>query len=41
MTFDEFAAFVSEYTLDKANEISGVPKENLEALAKAYADPKT
>ncbi|MBK6355404.1 MAG: nitrate reductase catalytic subunit NapA [Betaproteobacteria bacterium] len=40
MTFDEFAAFVSEYTLDKAHELSGVPKANLEALAKAYADPK-
>ncbi|MER2516430.1 MAG: nitrate reductase catalytic subunit NapA [Candidatus Accumulibacter phosphatis] len=39
MTFDEFKAFVAEYTLDKTHEISGVPKENLEALAKAYADP--
>jgi len=41
MTFEEFAAFVSEYTLDKAHEISGVPKDKLEALAKTYADPKT
>ena len=41
ITFDEFAAFVSEYTLDKTHEISGVPKDRLEALAKAYADPKT
>jgi nitrate reductase NapA len=41
ITFDEFAKFVSEYTLDKAYEISGVPKDKLEALAKAYADPKT
>ncbi|MDZ4251417.1 MAG: nitrate reductase catalytic subunit NapA [Sulfuritalea sp.] len=41
ITFDEFARFVSEYTLDKAHEISGVPKDRLEALAKAYADPKT
>ena len=41
ISFDEFAAFVSEYTLDKAHEISGVPKENLELLAKTYADPKT
>ncbi|MDD5297392.1 MAG: nitrate reductase catalytic subunit NapA [Rhodocyclaceae bacterium] len=40
ITFDEFKAFVSEYTLDKAHEISGVPKDRLEALAKAYADPK-
>jgi len=41
MTFDEFKAFVAEYTLDKAHEISGVPKDQLELLAKTYADPKT
>ena len=41
ISFDEFATFVSEYTLDKAHEISGVPKDKLEALAKVYADPKT
>ena len=41
MTFDEFKQFVSEYTLDKAHAISGVPKDKLEALAKVYADPKT
>ncbi len=41
ISFDEFKQFVSEYTLDKTFEISGVPKERLEALAKAYADPKT
>ncbi len=41
ISFDEFAKFVSEYTLDKAHEISGVPKDKLEALAKTYADPKT
>ncbi|HNB44972.1 MAG TPA: molybdopterin-dependent oxidoreductase, partial [Burkholderiaceae bacterium] len=41
ISFDDFAKFVSEYTLDKAHQISGVPKEKLEALAKAYADPKT
>ncbi len=41
ITFDEFKAFVAEYTLDKAHEISGVPKDKLEALAKLYADPKT
>jgi nitrate reductase NapA len=40
MTFDEFKAFVAEYTLDKAHQISGVPKDKLEALAKVYADPK-
>ncbi|HJV73652.1 MAG TPA: nitrate reductase catalytic subunit NapA [Noviherbaspirillum sp.] len=41
ISFDEFKAFVSEYTLEKTHEISGVPKENLERLAKIYADPKT
>ncbi|GAO37141.1 nitrate reductase catalytic subunit [Sulfuricella sp. T08] len=40
ITFDEFKKFVSEYTLDKTHEISGVPKDKLEALAKLYADPK-
>jgi nitrate reductase NapA len=40
ISFEQFAKFVSEYTLDKAHEISGVPKDKLEALAKAYADPK-
>jgi nitrate reductase NapA len=39
-SFDEYAKFVSEYTLDKTHEISGVPKKDLEALAKLYADPK-
>ena len=39
MSFEEFAAFVAEYTLDKAHEISGVPKNRLEALAELYADP--
>ncbi len=41
ISFDEFKQFVSEYTVDKAHEISGVPKDKLEALAKVYADPKT
>jgi nitrate reductase NapA len=41
ITFDEFKTFVSEYTADKVSEISGVPKDKLEALAKLYADPKT
>jgi len=40
MTFDEFDEFVSEYTLDKVHEMTGVPKERLEALAELYADPK-
>ncbi|TCP94869.1 periplasmic nitrate reductase subunit NapA apoprotein [Cricetibacter osteomyelitidis] len=37
--FDELKALVSEYTLDKAHQMSGVPKEQLESLAKLYADP--
>jgi nitrate reductase NapA len=41
ITFDEFKAFVAEYTADKVSALSGVPKDKLEALAKAYADPKT
>ena len=40
ITFAEYKAFVAEYTLDKAHQISGVPKAQLEALAKIYADPK-
>lgn len=40
MSFDEFAEFVSEYTLDKVHEMTGVPKGRLEELAELYADPK-
>jgi nitrate reductase (cytochrome) len=40
MSFDEFAAFVADYTAEKVSEISGVPVSQLEALAKLYADPK-
>ncbi|WP_298374627.1 nitrate reductase catalytic subunit NapA [Azospirillum sp.] len=39
ISFEEFAAFVAPYTLDKAHELSGVPKNRLEALAALYADP--
>ena len=39
ISFDEYKKFVSEYTLDKAHQISGVPKKDLEALAQLYADP--
>jgi nitrate reductase NapA len=38
--FDEFKAFVAEYTAEKVSKISGVPVEQLEALARLYADPK-
>ena len=41
ITFEEFKQFVAEYTADKVSALSGVPKDKLEALAKAYADPKT
>ena len=39
MTFEEYAAFVGEYTLDRVHAMSGVPKRRLEALAELYADP--
>jgi nitrate reductase NapA len=39
VTFDEYAAMVAEYTLEKTSKMSGVPAEQLERLAKAYADP--
>jgi len=40
ISFDDYAKSVAEYTVEKASEISGVPKKNLEKLAKIYADPK-
>jgi nitrate reductase NapA len=40
MSFEEYQRFVAEYTADKVSSISGVPQEQLEALAKLYADPK-
>ena len=39
ISFDDYAKFVSEYTLEKVAELSGVPAEQLERLAKLYADP--
>lgn len=39
-TFAEYQKFVSDYTLDKVHQLSGVPKAELEALAQIYADPK-
>jgi nitrate reductase NapA len=38
-SFDEYAKFVSDYTLEKASALSGVAPEKLEALAELYADP--
>ncbi len=39
MTFEEFKAFVSEYTVEKASELSGVKPEKLIELAELYANP--
>ncbi|WP_417763471.1 nitrate reductase catalytic subunit NapA [Shewanella sp.] len=39
ISFDEYAKFVSSYTLEYASEMSGASKEQLLALAKSYADP--
>lgn len=39
--FDAYARMVSDYTLEKTAELSGVSKERLLTLAKLYADPKT
>ncbi|HKJ76623.1 MAG TPA: nitrate reductase catalytic subunit NapA [Gammaproteobacteria bacterium] len=39
VSFDEYKEMVSEYTVEKASEISGVPTDKLEKLAKEYADP--
>jgi nitrate reductase NapA len=41
MTFEDYAKFVSDYTIEKAAELSGVPANRIEALAELYADPKT
>lgn len=38
--FETYAKFVSEYTVEKASELSGVSKERLIKLAQLYADPK-
>lgn len=41
ISFEEFAEFVSEYTLEKAEKMSGVPIATIEKIAKLYADPNT
>ena len=38
--FQEYAKFVSTYTVQEASRISGVPVRQLEALAEIYLDPK-
>ncbi|MFC3569280.1 periplasmic nitrate reductase subunit alpha [Paracoccus simplex] len=39
-TFEEFAELVSEYTLEKVSELTGVEPGFLEQLAELYADPE-
>src|SRR6185437_86193 len=41
ISFDDYAKFVSEYTLEKASQLSGVPVRHIRELAELYADPKT
>ncbi|MBK9217780.1 MAG: nitrate reductase catalytic subunit NapA [Uliginosibacterium sp.] len=40
ISFEEFAKFVSEYTVEKVSKLSGVPADKLKKLAEIYADPK-
>ena len=40
MTFEEYAAYVADYTLEKVSALSGVEPEKLQALAELYADPE-
>jgi len=39
INFDQYKASVAPYSVKKASEISGVPKDKLIQLAKQYADP--
>lgn len=39
ISFEDYAAAVSEYTLEKVSKLSGVPEAQLLRLAKQYADP--
>jgi nitrate reductase NapA len=40
MTFEDYKAFVAEYTLEKVSALSRVPAKKLVELAELYADPK-
>jgi nitrate reductase NapA len=40
-SFEDYAKFVSAYTLERAADMSGVPLSRLRQLAELYADPKT
>ena len=39
INFEEYAKFVSTYTVEYTSKLSGVPEHKLEALAELYADP--
>ncbi len=39
ISFEEYAASVADYTLEKTSKMSGVPVDKLERLARLYADP--
>ncbi|WP_120495960.1 nitrate reductase catalytic subunit NapA [Kiloniella sp. EL199] len=39
MTFEEFKAFVADYTVEKVSKLSGVSEAHLIELAELYADP--
>lgn len=39
MTFEEYAKFVSTYTLEYTTKLTGVPANRLKELAELYADP--
>lgn len=40
INFDEYAKFVSTYTVEYTSKLSGVPEHKLKELAEMYADPK-
>jgi nitrate reductase NapA len=40
-SFEDYARFVADYTLERAADMSGVPVGRLRQLAELYADPKT
>lgn len=40
INFEEYAKFVSDYTIEYAAKMSGVPENRLLKLAEMYADPK-
>lgn len=40
MSFEDYAKFVSTYTVEYVSKLSGVPEANLIEMAKLYADPK-